>query len=109
MARREGSTCCGVPRAVLSPRSFCRRRLAHAAVAHACDGGFSECGRSWSTWLHSWAGAGKVRHLAIGGGVASALGAPLGLFIGDIVGRGGGRWGGGRGFDGRGDDPTGGD
>lgn len=57
-----------------------------AAPALADDGGFAECGSTLDAWLRNCAGAGEVRRLGAMGGVIAALTAPLGTFIGGLVG-----------------------
>jgi hypothetical protein len=70
--------------------------LVWAARAVADDGGFAECGSSWSEWWRNCGGADRVRTLSAGGAVAGAAGGPLGWFVGDLLGRGyGGGFGGG--------------
>ena len=58
--------------------------LATAHPAAADDGGFSECGSSWSQWLRNCPGASRVFAQAFGGAIPAALLAPLGLILGRL-------------------------
>jgi hypothetical protein len=58
-----------------------------AEAAWADDGGFIECGQSWSEWLRQCQGSGTLRRYAAAGAVAGAVGGAGGLYLGDTAGR----------------------
>ena len=58
------------------------RWVLEAKQVLADDGGFAECGLDFGTWWRACEGAGAVRRQAVPGGVASAFGAPIGVFFG---------------------------
>jgi hypothetical protein len=62
-----------------------------ADAAWADDGGFIECGESWSEWLRQCQGSGTLRRYAAGGAAAGAFGGAGGLYLGDTAGRQRGR------------------
>jgi hypothetical protein len=62
------------------------RRVLAAKHVLADDGGFAECGLDFGTWWRQCQGAGAVRRQAVPGGVASAFGAPVGVFLGSWAG-----------------------
>ena len=57
----------------------------HPLLTSANDGGVAECGVSWTEWLSKCEGRANVLVHAIAGGIAAAMGAPVGNVLGMIA------------------------